>query len=147
MPLSARRWKQLTESRYAHERAALEFLHDALPDRDLIFVYSNFEFIGDDGTVNEIDELAVTQGGVFLVELKSRRGIVIGNLNLWRWTKDNHTITVDTPPRTGQFESPQTRRPARPRWRICPCLFETAAVSPRPCLNVTFQIHRRGVKW
>jgi hypothetical protein len=43
MSLSARRWKQLTESRYAHEREALEFLRDALPDRDPIFVYSNFD--------------------------------------------------------------------------------------------------------
>jgi serine/threonine protein kinase len=97
MPLSARRWKQLTESRYAHEREALEFLRDALPDRDPIFVYSNFEFIADDGTVNEIDTLIVTQAGVFLVELKSRGGIVAGNRHIWDWTKDGHTITVDSP--------------------------------------------------
>src|SRR5215472_14164526 len=97
MPLSARRWRQFTDSRYAHEREALEFLRDNLPDRDPIFLYSNFEFIADDGSVNEIDALIVTQAGVFLLELKSRGGIVAGNRHLWDWNKEGHTITVDSP--------------------------------------------------
>ena len=97
MPLSARRSKQFAESRYAHEREALEFLRNLLPDRDPNFLYSNFEFIADDGSVNEIDALVVTQAGVFLVELKSRGGIVTGNRHLWEWNKDGHTITVDSP--------------------------------------------------
>jgi serine/threonine protein kinase len=97
MPLSAQRWKQFAESRYAHEREALEFLRSVLQDRDPNFVYSNFEFIADDGSVNEIDALIVTQAGVFLVELKSRGGIVTGNRHLWDWDKDGHTITVDSP--------------------------------------------------
>ena len=81
----------------AHEREALEFLRDALPDRDPVFLYSNFEFIAADGSVNEIDALVVTQAGVFPVELKSRGGIVAGNRHFWDWTKDGHTITVDSP--------------------------------------------------
>src|SRR6478672_4013085 len=97
MPLSARRWKQFAESRYGHEREALEFLRDVLPDRDPIFLYSHFEFIGDDGSVNEIDALVVTHAGVFLVELKSRGGIVAGNRHLRDGTKDGRTITVDSP--------------------------------------------------
>jgi hypothetical protein len=97
MPLSAHRWKQFAESRYAHEREALEFLRDILHDRDPNFLYSNFEFIADDGSVNEIDALIITQAGVFLVELKSRGGIVTGNRHLWDWDKDGHTITVDSP--------------------------------------------------
>jgi hypothetical protein len=32
MPLSAPRWKQFAESRYVHEREALEFLRDILQD-------------------------------------------------------------------------------------------------------------------
>jgi len=47
--------------------------------------------------VNEIDALIVTQAGVFLVELKSRGGIVTGNRHLWDWDKEGHTITVDSP--------------------------------------------------
>jgi hypothetical protein len=69
------------------------FLRDVLQDRDPNFVYSNFEFIADDGSVNEIDALVVTQAGVFLVELKSRGGIVSGNRHLWDWEKDGHTVT------------------------------------------------------
>lgn len=88
MPLSARRWKQFAESQFVHEREALEFLRDNLPDRDPIFLYSNFEFIADDGSVNEIDALVVTQAGVFLLELKSRGGIIIGNRHLWDWEKE-----------------------------------------------------------
>lgn len=88
MPLSAPRWKQFAESRYAHEREALEFLRDVLQDRDPNFLYSNFEFIADDGSVNEIDALIVTQAGVFLVELKSRGGIVTGSRHLWDWDKE-----------------------------------------------------------
>ena len=61
------------------------------------FLYSNFEFIADDGSVNEIDALVVTQAGVFLVELKSRGGIVTGNRHLWDWDNEGHTITVDSP--------------------------------------------------
>ena len=97
MSLSVRRWKQFAESRYAHEREALEFLRDILPDRDPIYLYSNFEFIADDGSVNEIDALVVTQVGVFLIEVKSRGGIVNGNRHLWDWNKEGHTITVDSP--------------------------------------------------
>ena len=88
MALSAHRWKQFAESRYAHEREALVFLRELLPDRDPTFLYSNFEFIADDGSVNEIDALVVTQAGVFLLELKSRGGIVGGNRHLWEWEKD-----------------------------------------------------------
>ena len=97
MPLSPSRWKQFTESRYAHEREALEFLRQNLPDQETTFLYSNFEFIADDGSVNEIDALAVTHAGIFLLELKSRGGIVSGNRHLWDWTRDGHSITVDSP--------------------------------------------------
>ena len=63
MPRSIRRWKQFAESRYAHEREALEFLREVLPDREPIYLYSNFEFIADDGSVNGIDALAVIHAG------------------------------------------------------------------------------------
>jgi hypothetical protein len=109
MPLSAHRWKQFAESRYAHEREALEFLRDGLPDSDPIFFYSNFEFIADDGSVNEIDALVVSRAGVFLIELKSRGGIVSGNRHLWDWDKDGHIITVDSG-RSEVLPSPKTRR-------------------------------------
>src|SRR2546430_1601042 len=76
MRLPAHRWKQFAESRYAHEREALEFLRDGLPDSDPIFLYSNFEFIADDGSANEIDALVVSRAGVFLVTLGRQEGSI-----------------------------------------------------------------------
>jgi hypothetical protein len=97
MALSNARWKRFAESKFPHEREALDFLAQGLPDSDPVLLYSNLEFIADDGSVNEIDALVVTRAGVFLVELKSRGGIVTGNRHLWDWEKDGHTITVDSP--------------------------------------------------
>lgn len=97
MPLPTTRWKSFAESKFPHEREALEFLAQGLPDSDPVVLYSNFEFIADDGSVNEIDALVVTRAGVFLVEIKSRGGIVTGNRHLWDWEKDGHVVTVDSP--------------------------------------------------
>jgi serine/threonine protein kinase len=60
-------------------------------------MYSNFEFIADDGSVNEIDALVVTRAGVFLVEIKSRGGIVSGNRHSWDWDKKGHSLPIDSP--------------------------------------------------
>jgi hypothetical protein len=87
----------MAESRYAHEREALEFLREELPDSELTLVYSNFEFIADDGTVNEVDALVVTRAGMFLLELKSRGGIVKGNRHVWDWGKEGHVMALDSP--------------------------------------------------
>jgi len=72
MPLPTTRWKSFAESKFPHEREALEFLAQGLPDSDPVVLYSNFEFIADDGSVNEIDALVVTRAGFFLIEIKSR---------------------------------------------------------------------------
>jgi hypothetical protein len=58
MSLSPHRYKEFAASRYAHEREALEFLRELLPDRDPNHLYTNFEFIADDGSVNEVDAFA-----------------------------------------------------------------------------------------
>jgi serine/threonine protein kinase len=97
MALSGTRWKRFAESRFPHERVALEFLSQGLPDTDPTLLYSNFEFIADDGSVNEVDALVVTRAGVFLVEIKSRGGIVSGNRHSWDWEKDGHTLSIDSP--------------------------------------------------
>jgi hypothetical protein len=97
MALSKTRWKQFAESRFPHEREALEFLSQGLPDSDPTLLYTNFEFIADDGSVNEIDALVITRAGIFLVEIKSRGGIVSGNRHNWDWKKDGHTLSIDSP--------------------------------------------------
>jgi hypothetical protein len=83
MPLSKTKWKRFAESKYPHEREALEFLAQGLPDSDPTRLYTNFEFVADDGYVNEIDALAVARAGVLLVEIKSRDGILTGNRHDW----------------------------------------------------------------
>jgi serine/threonine protein kinase len=97
MALSSARWKRYAETRFAHEREGLEYLRDNLPDTDPVFLFSNFEFIGDDGSVNEVDALVVTRAGLFLVELKSRGGKITGNRHTWFWEKDGRTVTIDSP--------------------------------------------------
>jgi hypothetical protein len=88
MALSKTRRKRFAESRFPHERGALEFLSQGLPDSDPNLLYTNFEFIADDGSVNEIDALVITRAGVFLVEIKGRGGVVSGNRHNWDWEKD-----------------------------------------------------------
>jgi hypothetical protein len=97
MALSKTRWKRFAESRYPHEREALEFLAQGLPDSDPNLLYTNFEFIADDGSVNEVDALVITRAGVFMVEAKSRGGIVFGNRHSWDWEKDGRTLAIDSP--------------------------------------------------
>ena len=62
---------------------ALEYLRENLSDSDPVLLYSNFEFIADDGSVNEIDALVVTRAGLFLLETKSRGGKFAGNRHTW----------------------------------------------------------------
>ena len=97
MALSKTRWKRFAESKYPHEREALEFLSQGLPDSDPNLLYTNFEFIADDGSVNEVDALVVTRAGVFMVETKSRGGIVFGNRHSWDWEKEGRSLAIDSP--------------------------------------------------
>ena len=97
MALSNTRWKRFAESRFPHEREALEFLSQNLPDSDPTLLYTNFEFIADDGSVNEIDAFVITRAGVFLVEIKGRGGVVSGNRHNWDWEKDGHMLPIDSP--------------------------------------------------
>ena len=74
MPMSSPRWTAIAESQFPWEREALDWLRAELPDRDPWHAWTNFEFIDDDGKVNEVDALILSPGGLFLVEIKSRPG-------------------------------------------------------------------------
>ena len=73
------RWKEITPSEFPWEREALAFIRGRLPDQEPYRVWTNFEFIADDGSVNEVDLLVLTPKGFFLVEIKSRPGQVTGD--------------------------------------------------------------------
>jgi hypothetical protein len=86
MSLSSERWKEVSPSQFAWEREALDFIRQGLPDCEPYRAWSNFEFIADDGSINEVDTLVFTPQGFFLVEIKSRPGILGGDALTWMWT-------------------------------------------------------------
>ena len=51
--------------------------------------WSNFEFVADDGSVNEVDALVIGRPGLFLVEIKSHPGVITGDQQRWTWTRPN----------------------------------------------------------
>jgi serine/threonine protein kinase len=95
--LSANRWHVIAESNFAWEREALEWLRANLPDRDSWHVWTNFEFIDDEGKVNEVDALVLSPAGLFLVEIKSRPGVLRGDARSWTWNTDGRISTYDNP--------------------------------------------------
>lgn len=97
MSLGAARWHVIADSNFAWEREALDWLRSQLPDRDPWHVWTNFEFIDDEGKVSEVDALVLSPAGLFLVEIKSRPGVLTGDVHSWTWTTDGRSTTVDNP--------------------------------------------------
>jgi serine/threonine protein kinase len=91
------RWTVVSPSAYEWEREALEFLREHLPDHDPWRAWSNFEFVDDEGRVNEVDLLVLAPSGLLLVEIKSRPGTIDGDAHSWVWTTDGRRQTVDNP--------------------------------------------------
>ena len=87
----------MQESEYPWERAALAYVRDLLPDVEPFRAWSNFEFIGLDGSINEVDLLVVSTERVFLVEIKSAPGTVDGDAGTWSWRDKGHVRTMDNP--------------------------------------------------
>lgn len=79
MPIPPTRWTEVTPSEHEWERDALAWLRDRLPDHEPWRAWSNFEFLADDGSHNEVDLLVVGRTGVWLIEIKSHPGVVTGD--------------------------------------------------------------------
>ncbi|KAA6183780.1 BREX system serine/threonine kinase PglW [Thiohalocapsa marina] len=90
-------WKQITPSDFAWEREALEFLRSHLPSHEPYRAWSNFEFIAQDGSINEVDALILTPKGLFLVEIKSHPGEISGDASSWVWTHNGRSRVFDNP--------------------------------------------------
>jgi hypothetical protein len=82
------RWKAISPSQFPWEQDALDFVQRAMPNREPFRAYSNFEFVAEDGSINEVDLLVLSAKGFFLVEVKSRPGVIDGDAMTWRWTDD-----------------------------------------------------------
>src|SRR6476646_1363824 len=91
-------WTIVTPSEFEHERRALDFVRAGLPDADPYRAWANFEFQALDGALYEVDLLVLTPVGFWLVEIKSRPGILEGDFGTWTWiTPDGKKITTDNP--------------------------------------------------
>lgn len=90
-------WKEITQSQFSWEQEALEFIRRQLPDHDPYRAWSNFEFVADDGSINEVDLLVLTPKGFFLVEIKSRPGRLTGNSGVWVWFHNGREHVYDNP--------------------------------------------------
>ena len=97
MPMSLSRWQAVAQSQFAWEREALDWLRKQLPDREPWHAWTNFEFIDEEGKVNEVDALILTPAGLFLVEIKSRPGVVAGDAHTWLWVTDGRERAYDNP--------------------------------------------------
>lgn len=97
MAISSKFWTTVAESSFPWEREALEFVRERLPDREPYRAWSNFEFIADDGSINEVDLLVLTPVGLFLIEAKGRPGILRGDAGTWTWETEGRLITDDNP--------------------------------------------------
>lgn len=95
--MSSDRWKQITPSQFPWEREALDYVRERLPDVDPYRTWANFEFIADDGTINEVDLLVLTPRGLFLIEIKSKPGLLSGDRVTWVWSRDGRSYTEDNP--------------------------------------------------
>jgi len=93
----ATNWTTVAESKFPWERDALDFLRERFPSHDPYRAWSNFEFIADDGSINEVDSLLFTPQGFFLVEIKSRPGRLFGDAGTWTWEMDGKLSTDDNP--------------------------------------------------
>ncbi|MGH9838599.1 MAG: BREX system serine/threonine kinase PglW [Blastocatellia bacterium] len=97
MVLSSTRWHVISPPYYQWERDALEYIRENLPDNESYRAWTNFEFISDDGSINEVDLLILTPCGFFLVEIKSRPGALSGDAMTWVWKTDGKVASFDNP--------------------------------------------------
>jgi serine/threonine protein kinase len=97
MAMSSKRWTEITPSSFPWEREALEFVRERLPDHDPYRAWSNFEFVAEDGSINEVDLLVLSREGFFLVEIKSRPGVISGDVMTWVWNHEGKIFTDDNP--------------------------------------------------
>lgn len=90
-------WTTITNTPYTWESEALEFIRSQLPPHEPYRAWANFEFIALDGSINEVDLLVFTSVGFFLIEIKSRPGLLSGDAGTWTWRTDGKIVTCDNP--------------------------------------------------
>ncbi|MGC4748431.1 NERD domain-containing protein [Micromonospora sp. DT201] len=77
------RREQINSSSYIWEQDGLRELAGYLPDADPYHVWTNVEFVGADGSINEVDALVLAPSGLFVLELKHWQGEIRGDGTQW----------------------------------------------------------------
>lgn len=90
-------WITVAESRFPWERDGLDFVRRQFPTHEPYRAWANFEFIAEDGSINEVDLLVFTPHGFFLIEIKSRPGRLLGDSGSWLWETDGKGRMIDNP--------------------------------------------------
>ncbi|RYF46271.1 MAG: NERD domain-containing protein, partial [Cytophagaceae bacterium] len=90
-------WKTMARSQFPWEQEALDFIHERFPAQDNYRAWANFEFIADDGSINEVDVLVACPQGIFLIEIKSNPGHLWGDAQDWTWHNEGRRKTVENP--------------------------------------------------
>lgn len=62
--LDSPRWEEINPNGYEWEKDGLRELASYLPDQEPFHVWANVEFIGTDGSLNEIDALVLTRSAL-----------------------------------------------------------------------------------
>lgn len=100
MTMSDDRWRESGLSPYPHEREALEFVRQNLPDHDPWRAWARLQFAALDGSENEVDLLVFGKSGMFLIEIKAWEGVLDG---------DQSAITYGPPGSRRTAEHPMRR--------------------------------------
>jgi len=91
------RWTTITPSQFAHEREALAYVQQLLPDTEPYRAWSNFTFTAQTGHPHEVDLLVAAPGGLYLIEIKSLNGRLVSNGSNWIQHGPSSTRTFDNP--------------------------------------------------
>src|SRR5438552_13789215 len=102
-------WSAITASAFPWEKEALDYIRSQFPSHEPYRAWSNFEFIADDGSINEVDLLVFTPEGFFLIEIKSRPGRLTGDAGTWTWETDGRRVTFDNPLFLGNTKAKKLR--------------------------------------
>jgi serine/threonine protein kinase len=94
----SQRWREINASAWEHERAGLRHIKALLPDAEPYHAWANVEFLGVDGSINEIDLLVLTPGGLYLVELKHWRGEITGDGVRWKVRSPTGRVRLEDNP-------------------------------------------------
>lgn len=97
MDADSSRWHEITPSSFAHERAALQYVRDLLPDRHPYQAWSNFTFLSDQGHIREIDLLVAAPTGLFLIEVKNFKGPLSNSGSMWQLPRRRSERSFDSP--------------------------------------------------